>query len=243
MIATTPGSVYLKKRRRYNVGRYVRKKYGGKRAPYKRRITASKAIVNDVTNVVCSSDDKISLVQDGSYRSDNTGNSKFRNLYTILQASSEFNTRAQQYSFFKLTGLTVKFTRRWLNPITYGVDTVESGILQNTYQYGLAMLNVNFFPTQVSTVHGAVTENSDSSFKVSPYIQTLQTHYIKFPQMITGNGIGLNMWNPTNIAGALQGQLSFYNDPGCSVSDTTEHFIIWDVEYNVYVQFCNNNGF
>lgn len=170
-------------------------------------------------------------------------NVAYRNLSAILLASPEFVSRQSQYSYYMITGMAVSYTRMWIDPIAYGVDGVSPGFLAAFYTDGLSMLSTNFYPNLVNAVVGQPVEDADSSWKVSPFIHGVQSHYQPFPKNFTTgtNSNGLGVWNACTQVVNLQGEVAIYNSGGALVSNAGE-FSIFDVEINVYCVFCNNTG-
>nr|WAE42436.1 MAG: capsid protein [Cressdnaviricota sp.] len=181
------------------------------------------------------------ILSNGSTLYTNTVGTQYFNLSTILAGSPEFVSRCLQYSYYKISGMACTFTRRWIDPITLGVNGVSPGFLN--LSNGLSMLSCNFYPNLINGNVGQPVEDADSSWKVSPFIYGTQTHYQPFPNNLsTGVGSnGLGVWNPCTQYSNIYGELAYYNDGGVSVSDQSD-MAIWDLEVNCYVSFCNNTG-
>lgn len=239
-------------RRRYNIGKYVAKKYGTARA-YRRRITPMSVIPYKQTRVARYTKTQLTSIKStfntnvnipagtSSYAFGN-GQAYF-NLAAILQASNEWVSRSTQYSYYKINGMSVTYTRQWIDPIAYGVNGVSSGFLAASYRLGLGSLNTNFYPNLTSTTIGATVQDADSSWITSPFIHGRQSHYQPFPRGFTTgtNSNGLGVWNACNQVANLSGELAIFGSAVPQVSDDGD-MIIFDVEINVYVSFCNNTG-
>jgi len=180
----------------------------------------------------------ISLNDYGFAQSPNT----YLNLSDILAGSPEFITRSTQYSYYMIKGMQSKFTRMWPESMPcVADDSPDVGF--GAYHFGLRALNVNFYPNLKSTAVGQPTEDADSSWQVSPYITTTQSHYQPFPRNFTTgtNSSGLGVWNTVVQYPNISGQLTIYNHPNNS-NALNDNIFIWDVEINVYISFCNNTG-
>lgn len=166
---------------------------------------------------------------------------QYVNLAAILAGSPEFVSRTTQYSYYMISGMSVTFTRRWVDPIALGVTGVSSGFLN--LDAGLSQLSCNFYPNLINTAVGQPVEDADSSWKVSPFIHGNQTHYQPFPKNFTtgGNSNGLGVWNACSQYANIFGELAFYNTVGLRPSNIDD-MQIWDIEVNVYCSFCNNTG-
>lgn len=166
---------------------------------------------------------------------------QYFNLATLLSGSPEFVSRVSQYSYYMISGMGVTFTRRWIDPIALGVSGTSAGFLN--LSQGLSMLSCNFYPTLLSATVGQPVEDADSSWKVSPFIHGAQSHYQPFPKNFTQgvNSNGLGVWNACTQYANIYGELALYNDGGVTSSDVGT-MSIWDVEFNIYVSFCNNTG-
>lgn len=252
---TYPGYLGLK-RRRYNIGRYITKKYGSTVTPYRRRyvnpvnqFTYRKTRVGrltktDMQSVKCTYNDAILLAASSQTYQFAISGQPYSNLTNMIQASTEFASRQTQYSYYMLNGMQVKLTRRWIDPIAYGVDGVSAGFTATTYNgNGLATIQFNLYPNLTNTVVGAPVQNADSSWEVSPFITTVNSHYQPFPKNFTTgtNSNGLGVWNATNQIANLAGELACFNDAGAAASDVSS-IAMWDVEINFYIAFCNNTG-
>lgn len=231
------------KRRRYNVGRYLRRKYltrGLRQRPINQftypKTRVGKYTKTQLVSTKCTYQTKVILENLSTAYQFATTN-QFLNMNTILAGSPEFASRVTQYSYFMINGMQCKFTRRWVDPITTGAGQAFNSITE-----GLSMLSVNFYPNLASQTVGQSVENADSSWKVSPFIQGVQSHYQPFPKNFTtgSNSYGLGVWNAANGYTNISGELAIYNDPGASAG--TLNVAIWDVEINVYAAFCNNTG-
>jgi len=187
--------------------------------------------------------DNISLASIGTYQFTST-NSQYANLSSMLLGSSEFVSRQTQYSYYMLNGISVKFTRRWMDPIAFGVTGTSPGFQQATYTMGLSVLSVNFYPNLVSSTIGEPVQEADSSWLVSPYLDGCQSHYQPFPKNFTTgtNSSGLGVWNACSQASNIQGQLSIFSEQNIQASNIAPLPVIWDVAVQLYVQFCNNTG-
>lgn len=170
-------------------------------------------------------------------------NVPYINLFQILAGSPEFVTRQTQYSYYMITGMAMSFTRRWMDPIAFGTNGVNPGFLQSDYTVGLSTLYCNFYPNLVNSIVGQPVQDADSSWEVSPFITTKQTHYQPFPKNFTTgtNSNGLGVWNACNQANNIQGELAFYNLLAAEPSDV-QAIQIWDFTINLYISFCNNTG-
>lgn len=166
----------------------------------------------------------------------------FLNLTTILANSSEFISRQVQYSYYKLNGMKVILTRRWIDPVLLGVTDTTPGWL--SLSQGLPKLSINFYPNIQSTTVGQSVANADSSFDFSPYLSREQSHYIPFPKDFTtgSNSQGLGVWNACNSYSTISGELALWSAPTQMRPSNVENMFIWDMEVEVYAQFCNNLG-
>lgn len=231
------------RRRRYNIGSYITRKYNGtlyrnrtlKPFSYNKTRTG-KYTKTQLVSAKCTYQSRIILENLSTAYQFGTTN-QYLNLSTILSGSAEFASRVTQYSYFKISGMQVIFTRRWVDPITTGAGQAFNSITE-----GLSMMSVNFYPNLASQTVGQSVENADSSWKVSPFIQGAQSHYQPFPKNFTTgpNSYGLGVWNAANGYTNISGELAIYNDPGASAG--TLQVGIWDMEVNIYAAFCNNTG-
>lgn len=200
-------------------------------------------IKGNIQTLKCTLNDRI-IIQAG-FNAYNFGSNalNYMNISTALQNCAEFTTRAAQYAYYKLNGIQVKFTRRWLDTIPIG-DATHIGWDGSTIGNGLSMLSVNFFPTLSSTVVSQLVEQADSSGKISPYLTESQDYYIRFPRNFSQgpNASGLGTWNSCLAITNLSGQIAIFND-FTNVFTTEAGFIsVFDVEINFYTNFCNNTG-
>lgn len=239
------------KRRRYGMGRFLKKKYGSRRA-YGRKVnpvnqfTYNKTRIGKYTKTQlvsskCTYNDRILLL--ASVGSDYVFQNGFQylNLSDILAGSPEFISRFTQYSYFMVNGIAVSYSRRWFNPVSFGVDGVNAGFKK--HNLGLSRLSTNFYPNLKTTVVGVNVPLADSSWDVSPFITGNQNHYQPFPKNFTtgSNSLGLGVWNACSAYASISGELAINNDVGTLVSNV-EAMYIFDVEIQVYVAFCNNTG-
>lgn len=228
-------------RRRYNLGRYIKKKYGSNKAysarynyGYKKSRFA-RLTKTQFTNAICTYTGRVNLLSNADTYVFVTGN-QYLNLSSMLASSPEFITRGTQYSYYMLNGIAVKFTRRWIDPLTTGANSFVNLVA------GLSMMSVNFYPNLNTSTVGAPVENADSSWKVSPFLHGVQSHYQPFPKNFTtgSNSNGLGVWNATNTYTNLNGELAIYNDGGVTAQGID--LGIWDMEVNFYMSLCNNTG-
>jgi len=171
--------------------------------------------------------------------------SDYLNMVSILAGSAEFTTRKDQYSYYKINGIAFIFTRKFLDPIAYGVNGVSKGITQSTYDLGMEDMSCNFYPANASLANlGVRVENAESSFKVAPYSWDKQRHYVAFPTnfSVGAGSSGYGTWNQCNAYTSILGQLSIFNSGECCTPSTSGGIYIWDMEVEVYVSFCNSNG-
>lgn len=168
---------------------------------------------------------------------------QYWNLSDILLRSPEFVSRQTQFSYYMIKGMSVSFTRRWMDPISYGVDGTSEGFLAVEYGTGLSGLYVNFYPNLITTIVGQPVQDADSGWVVSPFIHGKQTHYQPFPRNFTTgtNSNGLGVWNACSQVANIQGELAVYNLIGAEPSDQGD-IAIFDMIVNCYVSFCNNTG-
>lgn len=240
----------------YPKRRYKRSfRSGGKRRNYSRRrvnpmnqfsykkTRVGRLFKTDQQQVKCSY--KGAIYQDaggdGTYLVNTTGQA-YINLATILANSAEFISRYTQYSFYRLNGMKVTVNRRWIDPIALGVNGVSSG--WKTLSGGLSKVSMNFYPNIATTTVGTSVDAADSSFDFSPYPIGEQTHYIPFPRDFTTgtNSNGLGVWNACNTYTSISGELALYNDTSLTVPSDVAIMLIWDIEIELYTQFCNNLG-
>lgn len=225
------------KRRRYNVGSYLKRKY----TPYAKNPFAfrkSKIYRNTKTAInptICSYTSKVNLLSNADTYVFATGN-QYLNLVTMLAASPEFISRYTLYSYYKINGMAVKFTRRWIDPLTTGANSFVNLVA------GLSMMSINFYPNLATSTVGQPVESADSSWKVSPFLHGVQTHYQPFPKGFTTgtNSNGLGVWNACGTYSNLLGELAIYNDGGVTAQGVD--LGIWDMEVDFYITFCNNTG-
>jgi len=239
------------KRKRYGVGKFISKKYGTRKA-YSKRVNPNQQFSYQKTRVgkytktnlqglKATYSSGIRILPSGTRYVELNSTADYINLATMLTGSPEFVSRVTQYSYFKLSGMAVTFTRRWMDPFALGVNGTSRGF--TTINTGLAMLSCNFYPNLTGTSVGQPVENADSSWTVSPFIHGAQGHYQPFPRDFTtgSNSYGLGVWNACNGYTSIAGQLSFFDDNASAASDI-DYMEIWDMEVNIYVQFCNNTG-
>jgi len=233
-------------RKRYNTGRYIKRKYGGNYRYSSKRINPinqysyKKTRVGRLTktamnSTICTYTGRVNLLSGSDTYVFPSGN-QFLNLATMLAGSAEFISRFTQYSYYKISGMSVKLTRRWIDPIVTGANSFSNLIA------GLSMMSVNFYPNLSSTAVGQPVENADSSWKVSPFLHGVQTHYQPFPRDFTtgSNSNGLGVWNACATYTSISGELAIYNDGGVAAQGSD--LGIWDMEVDFYITFCNNTG-
>nr|WAE42452.1 MAG: capsid protein [Cressdnaviricota sp.] len=243
------GSYPKRSRRRFGVARYGAKRRSRSRVNPNKQFTFRKTRVGrltktDMQSLKATYSDIVMIPAGGvQYQFTSTG-AAYLNLAAILAASPEFTSRVTQYSYYMLNGMSVTFTRQWIDPISYGVNGINPGFLQANYAHGLEMLNTNFYPNLLSTVVGAPTQQADSSWECSPFIHGAQKHYQPFPKNFTtgNNSNGLGVWNAANSYASISGELSIFNDGNAVAASDIENMYIWDVKIDLYVQFCNNTG-
>lgn len=239
------------KRRRYRT-----KSAYGKRRSYRKRVNPinqysykktriGRYFKTDQQSVMCSYKDYIYQEAGGAgdYRVGFTALA-YLNLAQILAQSQEFQSRASQYSYYKLSGMKVTVTRRWIDPIALGVNGVSAGWL--SLASGLSKVSMNFYPNLINTTVGTSIDQADSSFDFSPYTVGEQSHYIPFPKDFTtgSNSQGLGVWNAIASFSTIFGELALFNSgAGLTVPSNMAIMQIWDLDIEVYTQFCNNTGF
>lgn len=169
-------------------------------------------------------------------------NDQYLNLSQILNNSPEFISRYTQYSYYRLNGMRVTLSRRWIDPIALGENGVSPGWLDITG--GLNKLSMNFYPNIINTVVGQPVDHADASFDFSPYINERQSHYIPFPRDFTTgtNSQGLGVWNATQTFTNISGELALYSPATGTRPSDQQTMLIWDIEIELYCQFCNNTG-
>lgn len=241
--ATYPKSTLTRysKNRNYRFGKYLRTKgYRRKMVNPLNQFTYKKTrlgkyIKTQMLATICTYTTRIVLLNGTTNYTFPSGN-QYLNLATILTGSPEFISRYTQYSYYMLNGQQVKLTRRWFDPIGFSVDGFA------TYVDGLSMLSMNFYPNLSSTTVGQPVEDADSSWKVSPFIHGVQSHYQPFPKNFTtgSNSNGLGVWNAGSSYTSISGELAIYNDAGALAGNND--MAIWDLEINHYISFCNNTG-
>lgn len=230
--------------------RRTRKRIGRRtRTPYRKvnpnkQFTYAKSRVGRYTktnlqSVKCTYTDQIQLFNGSTYTFQSTNT--YLNLAYILANSPEFISRSTQYSYFMINGMSVSYTRKWIDPIALGVNGSSAGFI--SLAPGLARLSTNFYPNLLSATVGSATEDAESSWVVSPFIHGEQSHYQPFPKNFTtgSNSFGLGVWNATNGYSNIAGQLSLYNDAAVTASDDFP-MRIWDMDVQLYISFCNNTG-
>lgn len=223
--------------------RYFRKSLGKKKA-YSRISRVNRLLKTDFQMVKATSVDGIYIPQGGTVYWFGSSSQPYKHIAAMLVSSPEFVSRQNQYSYFKLSGMEVILTRKWLDPISYGENNVSPGFLQTQYHNGLEMVSLNLYPNLLSTNVGQSVENADSSWSVSPFIHGAQRHYIPFPKGFTtgSNSIGLGVWNSCLTVNSMNGELAIYNSGQGVQASNMSLIMIWDVEINLYAQFCNNTG-
>lgn len=208
-----------------------------------RKTRVGRLTKTQLVSVKCTSTNVITLNPGGTYQFQ--GIDAYFNLTAMLATSPEFVSRYTQYSYYMINGMQVKFTRKWIDPIAYGVNGTSPGFIQASYGNGLPMLSCNFYPNLSGSTVGQPVEDADSSWKVSPFIQTVQSHYQPFPKNFTtgSNSNGLGVWNACSTYTSLSGELAIYNDAANTAGTSDISTIsMWDVEVNLYIAFCNNTG-
>lgn len=235
----TTGSYYS----RYSRRKYFKKSLGRAKT-YQKVVAVSKYLKTNMQNVKCTFNDTVYLAPGlNVYKILSTIND-YVNIVSMLAGSLEFVSRKDQYSFFKVNGIAFIFTRKFLDPISYGVDGVSKGFTQATYGLGLEDMSCNFYPAYASAAAvGIRVENAESSWKVAPYSWNKQRHYIPFySNFVKSAQGGYGTWNSCNDYTGMLGQLSIYNSGECCSASTSGGIYIWDMEVEVYVSFCNSNG-
>lgn len=244
---------YLSRRRGRRGLRLGKRSYGRSRRyprpsplnPYTYRKTrVGRLTKTALTSVKCTYTDRIYLNSASAYLFAAT-NAAYINLATMLAQSPEFVSRVAQYSYYMINGMQVKCTRKWIDPIEYGVDGTSPGFTVGTYSRGLSMVSANFYPNLNTSTVGQPVEDADSSWKISPYITSVQSHYQPFPKNFTtgSNSNGLGVWNAGNNYTNISGELAIYANAAENAAASDQAVItIWDVEVNFYVAFCNNTG-
>nr|WAE42444.1 MAG: capsid protein [Cressdnaviricota sp.] len=243
------------KRRRYNAGAYVKRKYvgSGRRRTMRvnpvnqltyRKTRIGKYTKTDMQQLKCTYTDVIVIQPSGQSYTFNSNGQAYRNLAAMLGASPEFVSRVTQYSYYMLNGMSVTFTRQWIDPIAYGVNGVSSGFVTAGFNLGLEKCAINFYPNLITSTVGQPVEDADSSWSVSPFIHGGQSHYQPFPKNFTtgSNSNGLGVWNACSAYTNISGELALYNSGNGAVASSFGEMCIWDLEVNFYVQFCNNTG-
>lgn len=253
LYASFPKRTRYSRGRNYRFGKYLRNKGYNRRTTFNTITNRSygaygktrlgKYIKTNMQSVKCTYIDSITIPASGSHYQWDSGNVDYNTLANMLGGSLEFATRAIQYSYYKINGISVSATRRWIDPIALGVDGTTEGFL--SLSGGLGMVHLNLYPNLTATSVGLPTMLADSSFKFSPFIHGVQSHYIPMPKNFTtgGNSNGLGVWNATSQIASLTGQVSLYDNNGSTpiVSDESE-MDIFDIEVNFYVSFCNSTG-
>ena len=171
--------------------------------------------------------------------------SDYINMATVLAASPEFLSRVQQYSFYKINGIALIFSRKWLDPIAFGIDGSKKGILETSYYNGVEDCFINFYPTlaNASTI-GKKVEDAEGSFKITPYTWDKQRHYIPIPKNFTNgsNSNGYGSWNATNTYNSILGEFAIYNSGEGIAMSNQGGMYVWDITIDLYCTFCNNTG-
>lgn len=205
----------------------------------------SKTLSTNLQAVKCTYNTSICILAGGSTYAFLSSLADYLNMATILTGSPEFVSRLQQYSLYKINGVSFTATRKWMDPIAFGINGTKKGILESTFYNGVEDCFINFYPT-ISTIGslGTKVENAEGSFKISAYDTTKQRHYIPFPKNFTNNSNsnGYGSWNSTGSYSSLLGEFAIYNSgEGITMSDQGGLYV-WDLEVEVYTTFCNNTG-
>lgn len=181
---------------------------------------------------------RIYLDDAGKYGIDVPSTTYF-NLAAMLATSPEYTSRAQQYSYYKISGMKFTLTRMWIDPLSTATP------YQNlTFGSGMEMISLNFYPSLVSSAVGAPIQNSDSTWIVSPFISGPVSHSIFFPAKFTQgpNAQGLGVWNACNQSNNISGMLACYNTGFNIKALATTAVSIWDLRIEISLAFCNNTG-
>lgn len=229
--------------------KYPRKKYFkkslGRAKTFAKSLAVSKYLKTNMQNIKCSYHDSVYL-QPGLnvYAFLRTVND-YTNMASFLAGSGEFVTRYPQYSYYKINGISFTFSRKWMDPISYGENGVSKGFTASTFNLGLEECSFNFYPAYASVAAiGVKVSNAEGSWKVSPYTWDKQRHYLPFPTNFSpgSNSNGYGTWNSCTAYASILGQLSLYNSGECCSTSNQGGVYIWDLEVEVYISFCNSNG-
>jgi len=232
--------------RNYRFGKFLRRKGYRRNNPINqfsmKKTRLGRYFKTDMQLVKLTVNRPINIGASGTHYILDTTANDYVNLTFLLAQSSEFATRYTQYSYYRLSGLKVTLTRRWIDPIALGVNGTSAGFI--SLAGGLSAIYMNLYPnlTSQATVGNAVCY-ADSSFKFSPFLHGEQSHYIPFPKDFTTgtNSNGLGVWNACSQFSNLTGEIAFYDSNQIVVSDEDE-MLIWDATFELYAQFCNNTG-
>jgi len=224
--------------------RYFKKSMGRKRV-FPKTSLVNRNLKTNMQTVKCTYPETIYLGTGiNKYLIETTIND-YLNMSSILSGSPEFNSRVNQYSYYKINGISFTASRKWFDPISYGVDGVSKGFTASTFHLGLEECSLNFYPAYSSSAGiGSKVANAESSWKITPYVWDKQRHYIPFPSNFSNgsNSNGYGTWNSCSTYSSILGQLSIFNSGSCCSASTSGGIFLWDVEVEVYVTFCNSNG-
>ena len=117
---------------RYNRRRYFKKSLGRAKT-FSKAVAVSKYLKTNMQNIKCTFHDSISILPSQNIYAFLSSIGDFINMSSILAASPEFISRYSQYSYYKINGIAFILSRKWLDPISYGVDGVSKGFTAGSY--------------------------------------------------------------------------------------------------------------
>jgi len=219
-------------RKRYNAGRYMTKKYGGKKA-YTRRTNIRKGIMSGQS--VFKLQDLVYIHPANTAANRYTWNSgnTYLPIRTAIQASNSWATIAANWSLFRINGIKISVSKMY-NDVT--------GSLQNSTSPSPALW-LNYYPSvDASSYDAKDIMEADSAFRVDAYQSGLQTKYISIPKNFSNltNGIGIGTWNPTLSIASLTGQISCGGNYANLVPAAVTTYPSFEVQIVFYVSVCND---
>lgn len=224
---------YGGKRKRYSTGRYITNKYKSTKA-YTRRMNIRKNIKSgETTFKLMDSLNIYPTATAGNCYCFTGGTDNFANLYSQINACTQWATIAANWSLFKLTGISIRVAKIFNDNVgSMGNNTLPS-----------PPLYVNYFPSVKSTLYsGELIMSTDSALRVDPYVSGIQRKYISIPNNFTNltNGIGLGTWNPVISLANMTGQISIGGELASGTPVTT--YPVFEMLVVYYIAVCNDKA-
>lgn len=224
-------------RKRYFVGKYIRRKYLGRPSglrSYKKYNNIKRNIKSNMVNFKLEYNDYIGYGNAAPSASPVFAGTSlnYRNLTNIIQNAVTWGDIINDnYQFYKINGIAVRVGK------VFQESTTE--LFTNA---GIPPIYIAYYPVDTSIDQGTNPLGSDSNLRIDPYVMGIQSKYWAMPKNFTnlGNGNGLGTWNNVGTINSLLGQISIAAPTNGQTAARAQ--LLFEIRFTVYIQVCNTRN-